>query len=115
MNKIARESGKTTPRFGPAVTRQNWLGWLDIVERERKNIEIFNAFGEDVRSAGFKDVLLMGMGGSSICPEVLGMTFGKDHFHILDSTVPARIRAIEEKLDHCEHAVHRRKQMRLDA
>jgi Glucose-6-phosphate isomerase len=41
----------------------------------------------------------MGMGGSSLCPEVLGMTFDKPNFHILDSTVPARIKAIEEKID----------------
>jgi transaldolase/glucose-6-phosphate isomerase len=41
----------------------------------------------------------MGMGGSSLCPEVLGITFNKPNFHILDSTVPAQIRSIEEKLD----------------
>ncbi len=97
-NKIARIWSRDASVW-TGGDEADWLGWLDIVEREQKNIEIFDAFGEDVRSAGFKDVLLMGMGGSSLCPEVLGMTFGKDHFHILDSTVPARIRAIEEKLD----------------
>jgi glucose-6-phosphate isomerase len=41
----------------------------------------------------------MGMGGSSLCPEVLRTTFAKSNFHILDSTVPARIRAIEDSID----------------
>ena len=41
----------------------------------------------------------MGMGGSSLCPEVLAITFGVDNFHILDSTVPAQVKAIESKLD----------------
>ena len=41
----------------------------------------------------------MGMGGSSLCPEVLAMTFGKPNFHILDSTVPAQIKTVENKLD----------------
>jgi transaldolase/glucose-6-phosphate isomerase len=76
-----------------------WLGWLDIVDAELDNIEKYRQFYADIESAGFKDVLLMGMGGSSLCPEVLALTFGKSNFHILDSTVPARIRAIERQLD----------------
>jgi transaldolase/glucose-6-phosphate isomerase len=97
-NKISRIWGRDASVW-TGDDEASWLGWLEIVTHEMENIEIFRAFAEDVRSADFKDVLLMGMGGSSLCPEVLGMTFGKDHFHILDSTVPARIRAIEEKLD----------------
>jgi len=76
-----------------------WLGWLDIVGEELGNVQAFNDFHEDIKSAGFTDVLLMGMGGSSLCPEVLGMTFGVKTFHILDSTVPARIKAIEGQID----------------
>src|SRR4030095_3170283 len=41
----------------------------------------------------------MGIGGSSLCPEVLAITFGKTNFHILDSTVPAQVKAIEDKID----------------
>ncbi|MGH9821091.1 MAG: bifunctional transaldolase/phosoglucose isomerase, partial [Pyrinomonadaceae bacterium] len=76
-----------------------WLGWLDIVDQELGNVEKYRSFYVDIESAGFKDILLMGMGGSSLCPEVLGLTFGKHNFHILDSTVPARIKAIEGLLD----------------
>ncbi len=76
-----------------------WLGWLDIVEREIAGVGKYADLTAEIASAGFADVLLMGMGGSSLCPEVLGMTFDKANFHILDSTVPAQIRAVESKLD----------------
>ena len=75
-----------------------WLGWLDIVNEELDNVQLYRDFHSDIASAGFNDVLLMGMGGSSLCPEVLGTTFGRSNFHILDSTAPAQIKAIEDKL-----------------
>lgn len=77
----------------------DWLGWLDIATEELARVSIYKDFHKDIEAAGFKDVLLMGMGGSSLCPEVLGITFGKENFHILDSTVPARIKAIEAMID----------------
>ncbi len=76
-----------------------WLGWLEIVSEELLNVQAYRDLRQDVESAGFKDILLMGMGGSSLCPEVLAMTFGVDNFHILDSTVPAQVITIESKLD----------------
>jgi transaldolase/glucose-6-phosphate isomerase len=81
----------------------NWLGWLDIVEYQIAHpIELRN-LGKEVWSAGFKDILLLGMGGSSLCPEVLRMTFGKiagyPDLHVLDSTDPAQVKAVEDKID----------------
>lgn len=76
-----------------------WLGWLDIIDRELKDLDKYRELRADIEQAGFTDILLMGMGGSSLCPEVLAMTFGVKNFHILDSTVPAQVRAVEEKLD----------------
>jgi transaldolase/glucose-6-phosphate isomerase len=76
-----------------------WLGWLNIVDEELTNVQAFDDFHKDIKAAGFTDILLMGMGGSSLCPEVLAMTFGVDNFHIIDSTVPARIKAIEDQID----------------
>ena len=76
-----------------------WLGWLDSVETALADIEEYKDFAEDVKSSGLTDVLLMGMGGSSLCPEVLALTFGKSNFHVLDSTVPAQVRATEEKIN----------------
>src|SRR6478672_1615862 len=64
-----------------------WLGWLDIVSDEMNNLQTYRKFAADVQ-ANFENVLLMGMGGSSLAPEVLAMTFDKPNFRILDSTIP---------------------------
>ena len=81
----------------------NWLGWLSITEDRLARIQHLTERAEEVRKAGFSHALLLGMGGSSLCPEVLKMTFGKIHgypeLHILDSTDPAQIRAVERKVD----------------
>ena len=80
-----------------------WMGWLDIVERQQKDLVQFRALKEDTRLEGFEHALLLGMGGSSLCPEVLSLTFGKQngfpHLQIVDSTDPAQIRAVEQSLD----------------
>jgi transaldolase / glucose-6-phosphate isomerase len=76
-----------------------WLGWLTIVEEEIGETQKYKDFHSNIEQARFTDVLLMGMGGSSLCPEVLAVTFGEKNFHILDSTIPAQVRAVEEKLD----------------
>ena len=80
-----------------------WLGWLDIVEEQRKTIRRFTNFAAEVRDAGFTDVLLLGMGGSSLCPDVLAKSFGQvDGFpqlHVLDSTDPQQVKAAEDKID----------------
>jgi glucose-6-phosphate isomerase len=82
---------------------EKWLGWLDITEYQISHpIELRN-LAKEVWSAGFKDVLLLGMGGSSLCPEVLRKTFGKiagyPDLHVLDSTDPAQVKAFENKID----------------
>jgi transaldolase / glucose-6-phosphate isomerase len=80
-----------------------WLGWLDIVEEQRKTNRRFTNFAAEVRDAGFRHVLLLGMGGSSLCPDVLAKSFGQvDGFpqlHVLDSTDPQQVKAAEEKID----------------
>src|SRR6202165_1256035 len=81
----------------------NWLGWLDVTDEQLANAAKMKAFAEEVKSAGFSDILLLGMGGSSLCPEVFALTFGQvpgfPRLHILDSTDPAQIRTVEKKLD----------------
>jgi transaldolase / glucose-6-phosphate isomerase len=81
----------------------NWLGWLEIVDKQLKGVAHLQHFAEDVRHAGFRDVLLLGMGGSSLGPEVLGETFGSapgfPNLHVLDSTDPAQIRHFEARID----------------
>ncbi len=74
-----------------------WLGWLEIAEEELNDVQKYLDFAEDAKN--FSDIVLLGMGGSSLCPEVLAVTFGKRNFHILDSTVPAQIKMLESQID----------------
>jgi transaldolase / glucose-6-phosphate isomerase len=79
-----------------------WLGWLDIDET-RERIDGLAKLAADIRQQGFSHVLLLGMGGSSLGPEVLAETFGQQpgspRLLVLDSTDPAQIRTIENKID----------------
>ncbi len=79
----------------------NWLGWLGITENQIAHLHELEAMTED--AASFKDALLLGMGGSSLAPEVLRLTFGKrpghPDLHVLDSTDPAQVKAFESKID----------------
>src|SRR5947209_11538426 len=81
----------------------NWMGWLSVTEEQIAHIQDLRDVAEDVRKAGFSHVLLLGMGGSSLCPEVLKMTFGKisgfPELHVLDSTDPAHVKSFENKID----------------
>jgi transaldolase/glucose-6-phosphate isomerase len=80
-----------------------WLGWLHVAQEEREHAGQLHELIQDVRGAGFRHVLVLGMGGSSLCPEVLRRTFGKmDGFPellVLDSTVPAQVKAFADRID----------------
>jgi transaldolase/glucose-6-phosphate isomerase len=80
-----------------------WLGWLTIVDTELKDIGRLENFAADIKRAGFTDAVLLGMGGSSLGPEVLAQTFGPGsgfpRLHVLDSTDPAQIRHLESAID----------------
>jgi glucose-6-phosphate isomerase len=77
----------------------NRLGWLTIAERMLEELDALEDFAREIEEAGFKDIVLLGMGGSSLAPEVLRRSFGhrEDHprLHVLDSTDAATIRAVE--------------------
>jgi transaldolase / glucose-6-phosphate isomerase len=73
-----------------------WLGWLDEPLRARERMR---EFGEVAESAGdVDDIVLFGMGGSSLAPEVLRTAFERDRFHVLDTTHPKAIRRLIESL-----------------
>jgi transaldolase / glucose-6-phosphate isomerase len=80
-----------------------WLGWLDIVDEQLAQQDQLQKLAKEIQSRGFDDVLLLGMGGSSLCPEVLRMTFGRiPHYptlHVLDSTDPAQVKSFEHQID----------------
>ncbi|HET7890172.1 MAG TPA: bifunctional transaldolase/phosoglucose isomerase, partial [Candidatus Sulfotelmatobacter sp.] len=80
-----------------------WLGWLDVVDEQIAQQEQLQKIAKEVQQREFQHVLLLGMGGSSLCPEVLRMTFGRiAHFptlHVLDSTDPGQVKAFEHQID----------------
>ena len=75
-----------------------WLGWLDVVKRVRPHVGELKAFAESA-SEQFHDCVLLGMGGSSLAPEVLRRTFKVESFHVLDTTHPEAIRRLERSVD----------------
>jgi glucose-6-phosphate isomerase len=101
-NKVARLwQGDTSLWSGQ--DEDKWLGWLRITEEQIAHLQQLTEIATDVAQAGFTHALLLGMGGSSLCPEVFKITFGKQaghpELHVLDSTDPAQIRAIERQVD----------------
>jgi len=76
----------------------HWLGWLDEPLHIQEQLEEIRRFAESLHDE-VDHVVLCGMGGSSLAPEVLRRSFGVDWFHVLDTTHPRAIRALEEKLD----------------
>jgi glucose-6-phosphate isomerase len=81
----------------------NWLAWLDVTERQLSDPARFPRFAAEVKARGFEDIVLLGMGGSSLCPEVLSFTFGRragfPRLSILDSTDPEQVLALDHRLD----------------
>ncbi len=80
-----------------------WMAWLDAAAGRCVELAALDSLSEEVRAAGYRDALLLGMGGSSLGPEVLGQTFdpapGFPKLHVLDSTDPAQIARVEASLD----------------
>jgi len=93
-NKVARFWQKD-PGLWTRSGEEKWLGWIDIVERQQKNLTAYAALGAEVETADFLTILLLGMGGSSLCPEVLAVTFGQQtgfpELRIVDSTDPEQV------------------------
>ena len=84
-----------------------WMAWLDIVDIQLKDTAHLQKAAQDATGgndgAAFQNVVVLGMGGSSLCPEVMARTFGEKSGHprllVLDSTVPAQVTALDKKLE----------------
>ena len=77
---------------------EKWLGWLDEPKRMQERTRELREFAEGAR-ARFDTFVLLGMGGSSLAPEVLKRTFGATSLHVLDTTHPAMLRHAAASLD----------------
>lgn len=82
---------------------ERWLGWLDVIDEELADASRLGAFADDVQRAGFRDVVLLGQGGSSLGAEVLGTALPPaaqaPRFHVMDSTDPDQLAALEQGLE----------------
>jgi transaldolase/glucose-6-phosphate isomerase len=101
-NKVARLWQKD-PSLWTGTDEGKWLGWLTIVDEQLKEVANLKKLAAEIKKAKFRHAVLLGMGGSSLCVEVLRLTFGKfggyPELHVLDSTDPAQVKAVEKKLD----------------
>jgi glucose-6-phosphate isomerase len=93
-NNVARFWQKD-PTLWTSDGEEKWLGWIDIVERQQADLATYAALGAEIETSDFQSVLLLGMGGSSLCPEVLSVTFGQQpgfpELRIVDSTDPEQV------------------------
>ncbi|HEY9784673.1 MAG TPA: bifunctional transaldolase/phosoglucose isomerase [Candidatus Obscuribacterales bacterium] len=80
-----------------------WLDWLNIINDQLSHLDNLKKLSDRIKADGFKYAILLGMGGSSLCPEVMRMTFGVNagypDLHVIDSTDPQQIQAVEKKVD----------------
>jgi len=102
QRKVARLWARD-PSLWTGKGEDQWLGWLHIADEQLKTIKRFTNFAAEVKDSGFSHVLLLGMGGSSLCPEVLTKSFGTvsgfPELHVLDSTDPAQVKSVEDRID----------------
>ncbi|MFB3091606.1 MAG: glucose-6-phosphate isomerase, partial [Dehalococcoidia bacterium] len=81
----------------------NRLGWLTVTDTMREQVADLEAFAQEIRNTGFQHVVLLGMGGSSLGPEVLRQTIGPipgyPHLIVLDSTLPSWIQPVTDSID----------------
>jgi transaldolase/glucose-6-phosphate isomerase len=97
----AKDPTLWAPRGTAEITDR--LGWLTLPETMSGQVADLGAFREQVRADGFTHAVVLGMGGSSLAPEVFEKTFGSGAGYpellVLDSTHPAAVKAIEENID----------------
>ena len=82
---------------------RNELGWLTVPEAMSERVKDLASLADEIRDAGFRDVVLLGMGGSSQSAELFATTFpsapGYPKLHVLDTTVPEAIRSLDRNID----------------
>jgi transaldolase/glucose-6-phosphate isomerase len=98
---LARRLWSRDSALWTGADESKWLAWLGITEDQLAHLDPLRAAAQDARE--FTHALLLGMGGSSLCPEVLARTFGHIDGHpellVLDSMDPAQIRSFERRID----------------
>lgn len=87
----------------PVAELTDRMGWLTLPETMHEQVPALEAFADRVRDEGFRHAVLLGMGGSSLAPEVFQRTFGnaqgRPELIVLDSTHPGAVRSVESRVD----------------
>ena len=98
-----RRLWESDPHLWTGADESRWTGWLDIADRQLRRPQGLEALRNEVKQAGFRHIVLLGMGGSSLCPEVLSRTFGPQEgfpdLQILDSTDPGQLISVADSVD----------------
>lgn len=101
QNKI-KEFWERNPHLWTNADEEKWMGWLNP-HAEMQEIPAIQSLASELIRDGITDIVVLGMGGSSLCPDMLAITFGKianfPRLHVLDSTDPEQIHALEAKLN----------------
>ena len=95
-SKLIERIWERDPSAWTGGDEASWLGWLDEPVRMLERVDDLNEFAATVE---FDAAVLLGMGGSSLAPEVMRRLFDVETFHVLDTTHPTAIRRLEERLD----------------
>jgi len=100
---VVRRIWDRDPSVWSGSDEDQWLGWLMLPMQDAQLVAAVTRFAGEIKKEGFQDVVLLGMGGSSLAPEVIhsviGRSDGHPNLHVLDSTDPAQILAIERSID----------------
>ena len=101
VGRIWREDHTVWKQDPTEIT--NRLGWLSVSDIMCEQADALLSLAREVKDAGYQHLVLLGMGGSSLGPEVLRQTFGQapgyPELIVLDSTVPARVQAVAEAIN----------------
>jgi len=91
------------PSLWTNADEDKWLGWLNVTRDQLAQVEQLLGLAQEMKTEGFTNAVLLGMGGSSLCPAVMQATFGAipgfPRLHVLDSTDPAQVLSCEEHID----------------
>jgi hypothetical protein len=98
MSELVERIWSRDPTVWTGNDEGQWLGWLDEPSRMREDVDLLLQFAESVVDR-IDAVVLLGMGGSSLAPEVIRRSFRQETFHVLDTTHPQAIRELEARLD----------------
>jgi transaldolase/glucose-6-phosphate isomerase len=100
---VVRRMWAGDPFVWTGADEDRWLGWLNLPAQAKLTEDQLKRFAHEIRREQISDVVLLGMGGSSLAPEVmqsiLGRQGGYPALHVLDSTVPGQILSVQRRID----------------